>query len=131
MNDNDPLRNLLVDANQVNREAIADALSGIVALEAGTGNVFLQPSYSKLDAKRKLIAILLARKAAFLLELIDTEGINATQVIAESGLPSGTVHPTLKGLREGRLALQDASRAYYIPNPQVTNAIDALMKSRP
>jgi hypothetical protein len=121
--DNDPLRELLVDASKVDRQAIADALKERIAIDPGSGRLVLLPGYQALDARRKVLAILLARKAAVLLEVVDTEAV-ANKAIAElSGLAPGTAAPSVRSLKELRLVDQDADRAYFIPNARLLDAI--------
>lgn len=130
MTDQDPLRDLLVDATEVNRQAIVQVLKGRVSIDSATGRPVLMPGYAELDARRKVLVILLATKAAHLLELAESEFLTAAQVIEESGLPGGTAHPSLKSLRELRLVGQDGSKAYHVPNPQLNNVLSFITSQR-
>jgi hypothetical protein len=123
-NADDPLRALLVDATAVNREAIADILKGRVAIDSGSGRLVLLSGYNQLDARRKVLSVLLARKAACLLKLAETEALANKEVVEATGLAPGTSAPSLKSLKELRLVSQDNDKAYYVPNAQLSNAID-------
>jgi hypothetical protein len=120
----DPLRALLVDATAVNRDAIAEVLKGRIAIDSGSGRLVLLSSYNQLDARRKVLNVLLARKAVYLLKLADNEVLTNKEVTDLTGLAPGTAAPSLKSLRELRLVSQDGDKAYYIPNAQLGNAID-------
>jgi hypothetical protein len=119
----DPLRALVLDAAEVDRAAIAGALKGRVGIDSKSGRPVLSPGFHALDARRKVVALLLARKAAQLLDLTDREAIGHREIVEATGLPSGTVAPTLKGLREARLVAQDDTKAYYIPTSQINAAV--------
>ena len=127
-NDSDPLRSLLVDASEVDRQAIASTLSGKVSLDGETGRPVLTPGYASLDAASKVLLILLARKAALLLELAENEVLSNKEVIDQSGLPAGTVAPTLRRFKELHLVDQDTNRSYYIPNAQLNQVIEKIVK---
>jgi hypothetical protein len=122
----DPLRDLVLDAAEVDRAAIARALKGRVGIDSKSGRVVLSPGFNALDARRKVLTVLLARKAAHLLDLTDSETIGHREIVEASGLPSGTVAPTLKALREARLVAQDDAKAYYVPNAQINAAVGLL-----
>lgn len=126
IDENDPLAELLVDAAQIDRRAIADAIKGKVAIDQKSSRVVALPAYDALDARRKILAILLARKAAHLLGVVPTEGLSNKDVTSETGLPPGTAAPSLKSLRELRLVGQDESKAYMVPNPKLGPAIEFL-----
>ncbi len=121
--EDDPLRELLVDATAVDRDAIVDVLKGRIAIDSKSGRLVLSPTYSELDARRKVLSILLARKAAYLLKLAGKEELENKEVAELTGLPPGTAAPSLKSLRELRLVSQDETKAYYIPNAQLSTAI--------
>ena len=129
-NTNDPLRRLLVDAAEVDRQAIAEVLEGRVSIDAGSGRLVLMPGYAPLDARRKILLVLLSRKAACLLGVADSEALTNGQLIEQTGVAPGTVAPGLKSLRELRLVGQEANRAYYVPNAQLAAAIRFLTRQR-
>ena len=47
-----------------------------------------------------------------------------------SGLPSGTVHPALKALRQSRVVSQDEQGHYFVASSQVLAAINGLPKDQ-
>ena len=119
---NDPLRALLVDSTEVDRSRIADVLSGRVAIDSQSGRLVLLPGYTTLDARRKILAVLLAGKAAILLNLGDGKALTNKEVTDLTGLPPGTAAPGLKSLKELRLIDQDAGKAYFVPNARIIYA---------
>jgi len=122
-NTSDPLTELLVDARHVDRQAITEALRGRISIDSQSGRPVLLAGYNRLDAKRKILVVLLSRKAAHLLTVVDKETLTNNEVVRESGLPPGTVASGLKNLRERRLVGQDEDRSYLVPNAQLGNVI--------
>jgi hypothetical protein len=125
-NAEDPLRDLLVDATTVDRDAIGSVLKGRIGIDSSSGRPVLSPRYNELDARRKVLSVLLARKAAHLLNLADNEPLTNKEVVELSGLPPGTAAPSLKSLKELRLVSQDGTKAYYVPNTQLNSAIEFI-----
>lgn len=123
MNSRDPLADLLVDADELDRAGLARALRNRVAIDKASARLQIADGYASLDSKRKLLALLLAQKAAHLLDMSETESLSHSAMVAMSGMPKGTAAPTLKGLKETHLVAQDESKAYYVPNASLLRAI--------
>ena len=72
--------------------------------------------------KNRIILFLLAKKVLFLLGEIDTDHVQPKVIIKESGIPRGSVLPTLKWLREGKGASLVSSEkgSYYISSYQIS-----------
>lgn len=126
MTTTDPLESLLVDADAVDRAALAEGLRDIVRLDRNSGRLAFQARFGQLDAKRKILAVLLATKTRTLLGISQTDSLSASELIAETGLKDGTVHPTLKRLRESKTVMQDNTGRYFVSNPQLQAAINEL-----
>lgn len=126
LNEADPLRELLVDAATIDREALAGVLKGRVAIDNRDGRLVLLGGYRALDSRKKVLTLLLAQKAATLLGASASESLSHGEVTETSGLPSGTVAPSLKNLKELRFAAQDQTKAYFVPNAQLAPAIDFI-----
>lgn len=129
MDENDPLASLVVDAVELDRQRIAEALSGVVYLDRA-GRIVPADGFPALPNAEKLLAVLLGRKAAVLLELADVEAAAPSVLVSETGLPDGSVRPTLRRLYDNRLVSQDVDNAYYLSPHQVGTAIDRLSASR-
>jgi DNA-binding transcriptional ArsR family regulator len=122
----DPLSQLLLDAGEVDRGVLAAALSERIGIDSKSGRIVMLPGYSSLNARQKVLVILLAAKAASLLGVRDSEFMATQEVISISGLPQGTVRPKLKELREAGLVSQGTDRAYYVPSALLRRAVDQL-----
>jgi hypothetical protein len=125
MDSEDPLLDLVIDAVEVDRQRIATALRGVIAIDK-TGSVLPAQGFQPLNAQQKILAYLLGRKVAVLLELADQEAIGPKDLAASSGLAEGTVYPTVRKLHGERLVSQDVDSRYYLSPHQVGTAIDAL-----
>ncbi|MGH2828620.1 MAG: hypothetical protein ACRDKF_16795 [Actinomycetota bacterium] len=126
MADNDPLAELLLDADEVDRAQLAQALRGILGIDNASGRVVLKPAFNDLDASRKTLAYLMGAKVAALLNKSDTEAVTPTQLSKSTGMPKGTVNPKLTRLHEERLVSKTKSGAYYLEPHQVLRAVDAI-----
>jgi hypothetical protein len=119
----DPLETLLIDAREIDRAEIAATLQDIVGIDSVSGAVVFRPSSRRLGAREKLLAYLLGRKVAHLLDKIEVEGAKPKIIIADTGIAAGTVHPTLKELRENKLVLQDSAGGYLVAQHQLRDVL--------
>ena len=122
----DPLEELLLDAEEVDRSRVTAALRDFVGIDKTSSRVVPKPRFSRLSARQKLLVSLLGTKAAALLGRAEAEGIQPKEMAAITGLPKGTVHPTLKELREKRLVSQDEEGAYFVAPAQLADALEEL-----
>jgi len=124
----DPLTHLLLDASEVDRAQLSRALSESLGIDAGSGRVVLKPGFSRLSSRNKLLAYLLGRKVAVLLDKADDEPAAPKEISEETGMPSGTVSPKLRELLRERLVSTTESSEYYVTPAQVLPAIGELEK---
>jgi len=122
----DPLANLLLDREEVDRTRLANVLQEIVGIDKGSGAVVLKPGFSRLDSTQKIIAYLLGRKVAVLLERANVEAASPTTVAKETGMPRGTVNPKLVELHKRRLLSKTERSEYYVTPALLAEAIREL-----
>ena len=120
-----PFLELLVDAAEMDRQKIAEALKGVIGIDK-SGRVVPQAGFQPLSAHQKLLAFLLGRKAASLLDITDEEAITPGELSKQSGMPEGTVRPALRSLFDGHRVSQDVDKGYYLSPHQVATAIAQL-----
>jgi hypothetical protein len=96
MEKDDILDKLFVDEKEVNQQVIYDILSDFVRL-AKDGNIVLLAPFNSLNNEKKVLLVLLARKV-LAIKNIASEFISPTEVQAITGMPKGTVNPTLWSL---------------------------------
>jgi len=124
----DPLSDLLLDAAEVDRARLARALRDILGVDTESGCVVPKPGFSNLSTRNRVLAYLLGKKAAMLLGKAESEAVSPKDIPGETGMPSGTVYPKLKELREARLVSQTESSAYYVASHQILKALGELEK---
>ncbi len=122
----DPLDNLLLDAQEIDRASLARALHDFVGIDKVTGKVVLKPGFNKLNSRQKILAYLLGKKVAKLLGRNDSEVVAPKDIPTETGIPKGTVHPKLRELLESRVVSQTKEGEYYIESHQIMKSISDL-----
>jgi len=122
----DPLEDLLLNAAEVDRARLSSALVDVLGIDTESGRVVLKPGFGGLNARNKLLAYLLGRKAAVLLGKMDVEAASPKDVQQETGMPTGTVNPKLRELLHDRLVSSTETSEYYIAPPQLLHALEEL-----
>jgi prolyl-tRNA editing enzyme YbaK/EbsC (Cys-tRNA(Pro) deacylase) len=118
----DPLQELLLDADEVDRAQLAQALLGILGVDKKTGRVVLKPGFNDLDARRRVLAFLLGAKVAQLLGLAETEAVAPKDLEKQTGMPHGTVAPKLGQLLDEKFIAKTPQGGYHVAPHQVTRA---------
>ncbi len=117
----DILKKLFTDDSEVNPEELFKLLSPFVRINKKSKEVVFLDEAHKQSVKNKIVLFLLAKKVLFLLGEADTDHVQPKIIIKESGMPRGTVLPTLKSLRDSKtgsfVSTEDGS--YYISSYQI------------
>jgi hypothetical protein len=119
---NDVLKKLLTDDNDINAEELFDLLSPFIKISKANKNIiFLDPAL-KQPLKNRIILFLLAKKVLFVLGEIEADRVRSVDIIKETGIPKGSVNPTLKFLKEtkGHSLVSSDNAGYYITSYQVS-----------
>ncbi|MFU1783845.1 hypothetical protein ACM16X_20990 [Haloarcula japonica] len=123
--EDDPLERIVVDKDAVNRERLADAIEGVLGVDGDTGEVVPRPDYRDLENKPKFVARLLARRAAFELDIIEEDEIGDSATgFAERMEPSDSTIMNYGSL--DFVANDDEHGGYYIKGHSISIAIDFL-----
>lgn len=122
----DPLSNLLLDAEQINRASLARVLHDYVGVDGKSGKVVLKPGFNKLTARKKILAYLLGKKVSKLLGKIENELTAPKDIPLATGIPRGTVNPKLRELSDARLVSQTKDGEYFIESHQILNGVSEL-----
>jgi len=104
----------LGDADELDLESLAAVLKPHVVIDKKTGGVHLTKSFSGLTTRKKVLLVLLAQKAAALLEVATCAGMTPKSIETTTGLPGGTVRAKLAELKKDRLVDADAGGQYTI-----------------
>jgi hypothetical protein len=122
----DPLENLLLDAEEVDRTLLARALQGVLGIDKVTGKIIFQPGFNKLTARQKVIGYLLGKKVSKLLGKVEAEITLPKDIMEETGIPKGTINPNLRELFDERLISQTKEGEYYINSHQIHSCVSEL-----
>jgi hypothetical protein len=125
MTDKTPLHSLIIDADEVDHQRIADTLKQFVAIDK-TGRIVPLVKFQTLSSANKIFAFLLGRKAAVLVGLSEQEAVGPTEIASSTGMAEGTVKPVVRRMLTSRYVSQDKAALYYISPHQVSLAINAL-----
>lgn len=128
MNSPDPLSGLIVDEAELSRAETAEVLAPYVRF-TGAGELLLQPSFDGLRSDQKVLCVLLALRAAHSLQLREKSGASPAEIESASGLPGGTIRPTLTRLQKSRL-LNKSGRDYDIPAFAHTRVVEILKATK-
>lgn len=66
-----PLEDLYVDTDEINRERIRDALTDLIGIDQETGDPLFYDGFAELTTKQKFAGLLLYRRALLLLNNIE------------------------------------------------------------
>jgi len=114
---NNPLEELYTDSGQIAPADLLSLLRPFIRLHRETGTVIYTPLGISLSANKKIVLLFLAKKALFLLGVIQSEFLTPKDVKLEFGknIPHGTIDATLKRFSEkGPLRGKDGK--YFIPD---------------
>lgn len=116
------LKQLFTDDNDINASELYELLSPFIKINKTNKNIiFLDPAL-KHSLKNKIVLFLLAKKVLFLLGEIETDRVRSTDIVKETGIPKGSVNPTLKILKEakGNSLVTTDNDGYHITSYQVS-----------
>ena len=125
----DPLSNLLLDAEEIDRASLARVLHAYLGIDNNNGKIIQKASFNKLSARQKVLAYLLGKKVAKLLGKVEIELISPKDIQAETGIPKGTVNPKLRELVDNCLVSQTKEGEYYIESHQILDCV-ALLETK-
>jgi hypothetical protein len=131
----DPLDDLFVKKEEINRELLARLLVSYVKIyvDKDTPEIVLTKETQKLNIREKLLIYLLARKAIVfrLGEEVYTEYVSPMEIEKETGLKGGSIRPLLRQLLDERLVANDANeKGYYVPTHAIENIVEMLEKNK-
>ena len=113
-----PLEELYSDAaGAINSKELAEFLKPFLRINRTNKKVFFTADGLQLQPKKKIILLLLVRKALFLLGDIEEEE-TAPKILKrefQKSIPQGTIDVNLKRLREEGIIRGDDSK-YFIPD---------------
>jgi hypothetical protein len=125
----DPLTDLLVDKQELDRKTLAEILAQYSKLDKSTGQVILTPAFAKLANAGKILVFLLARKAAKNLSLpMEHEEATPMEISSQTGMNYDSVKPTVSLLYKKRV-LAKSGKSYYVPDHAILSAREFIEKT--
>ena len=116
------LEQLFTDDNDINANELYAILSPFIKINKTSKNIIFLGTAIQAPLKNKILLFLLGKKVLFLLGQIETDRVKPKDIIEETGMPKGSVLPTLKLLKEaksGSLISAD-DIGYHITSYQVS-----------
>lgn len=123
MPEEDPLEDLYVDKDSLDRERLSKILKKFVGIDKESGEPHFREPYHNLSNKDKLTAYLLYRRAAELLGQIDSEevGVSSRELSEKSGVNYNTTRGVMSKLNHVK---KDKSKGgHYIPDVYISSAM--------
>lgn len=120
------MNDLYVDKKDINKERIANALSGILGIDVETGEMIPLSGFEELSKKERFVACLLYRRAGIALGELEEEKRSArsSQIAEKIGVSGSTVRNYALDL--SFIKSDDRHGGYYIPGHLIGGACDFM-----
>lgn len=120
----DPLKNLYVDKDEVDRMRLFHSLKNYIGIDKRTGDPVFLEKYYELKDKNKIIIYLLYRKAAAALGELKDLGMSIRDISKELNMDYDSVK---EKVNEISCIERDKNKGkYYIPGCDLESAIEKL-----
>ena len=116
---NNELDDLFVDGKEIDKKLVGEILSPYIKIDKNTCEIRPLTPWNDAKAYIKILIYLLARKAMVAWELNIEEAASNTEIISNTGLKKGTVHPAVRQLYDVNTLEQTKGKKYYVPNHAV------------
>jgi len=126
--DSNPLEDLYIDADAIDRERIRDGLSGLIGIDRNSGEPRFYESFDDLNTKRKFTAILLYRRALGALDDLEEDesvGTGSSYFADLIDVDGSTVRHASNDLDFVRN--DDSQGGYIIPAHRIKRAVEYLV----
>lgn len=110
------LDDLFVDGKEIDKKLVAEILSPYVKIDKNTCEIRPLRPWNDAKAYIKILIYLLARKAMVAWGLNIEEAATNAQIINDTGIKRGTVHPAVRQLYSDKILEKTKEKKYYIPN---------------
>jgi len=116
----DPLDELFVDGNEIDKKLVAELLTRYIKIDKTTCEIRPLPEWNNLKENIKILIYLLARKAMVAYKLnIGEEAASNTEIEDNTGLNKNTMNPALRRFIDDKVLKQTKEQKYFIPNHAV------------
>jgi len=121
----DPLDDIFVDGDQMDRELIASILEPYMAIDSEDGELYPKEAYGDLNSKSQIQIVLAAERAKTLHGLADSASLGPSAISDLGGINENTVKPAVRDLADdGQIA--DTDDGYEVRSPHLSQIADKL-----
>lgn len=113
------LDDLFVDGKEIDKKLVGEILRPYLKIDKNTCEIRPLGPWNDAKAYIKMLIYLMARKAMVAWGLNIEEAASNAEIISNTGLKKGTVHPAVKQLYEERTLEKTKEKKYYVPNHAV------------
>lgn len=126
--DEDPLDDIFVDGDQMDRELVASILDPYMAIDSEDGELYPKEAYGDLDSKEQIQIVLTAERAKALQGLADSASLGPSAISNLGGINENTVKPGVRDLADdGQIA--DTDGGYEVRSPHLNQIENDLIAS--
>lgn len=125
----DPLRELLVEVVEVDRNKLAEVLKGYIRINSKDGRIIPQESFSELDIRNKILTFLIGRKVSSMLEYEYSEVVSKDEIKFATGIMRGMLTPELIELKTEELISRSKAEGYFVSDKQLLYVVQELEKA--
>lgn len=124
----DPLKEVLVNKDEIDRQRLADGIKSIIGVDEDTGEPTPLSGFHDLNNKQKFVARLLARRAAHAMDLLDDEELGDSAGGFESRMNLSA--STIKNYGSLDFVENDGEYGgYHVPAYAVGEAVEFIQNS--
>lgn len=125
------LKDLIVDANELDETLLAEMLSPYVSIEKSSGMPIFRAAWHELTIRQKILIHLASIKAAVTCGIIDKEEEpqKPKSIESHTEIKGSSVRPTLRELKDEGLLSQTLNGTYFIPNIRLRNIAAEFSKT--
>lgn len=126
--DDDPLDDIFVDGDQMDRELVASILNPYMAIDSEDGELYPNEAYGDLSSKGQIQVVLTAERAKALEGLVDLASLGPSEISDLGGINENTVKPGVRDLADdGQIA--DTDDGYEVRSPHLNQIANHLLDS--
>lgn len=113
------LDDLFVDGKEIDKKLVAEVLLPYIKIDKNTCEIRPLGPWDDAKAYIKILIYLLARKAMIAWGLNVEEAASNAEIVSNTGLKRGTVHPAVRQFYNEKILEQTKDKKYYVPNHAV------------
>ncbi|QKY18634.1 hypothetical protein [Halorubrum sp. CBA1229] len=125
VHDDNPLDDIFVDGDQMDRELVASILEPYMAIDSEDGELYPKEAYGNLNSKGQIQIVLTAERAKALQGLADSASLGPSAISELGGINENTVKPAVRDLADdGQIA--DTDDGYEVRSPHLSQIVEKL-----